>query len=122
MVETIATLAAANAEYAEAETALERIASSLIATTSAPSKQKGRGPNDKLAAAQVAAPDWWLAAIDMLLVHTRDGGAEAARHIKDQLGQKDTCALRSAAEPSHTYSTSNMTCCIHVSSFGVNVV
>ena len=118
MVEPTAELAAATAEYQEAESALERVASGAEAGTSAvpeagaaadaaerekaktgKRKRTGGAAADRLAAAGVAAQSWWLEAVDMLVVHLGDGGAAAARHIKAQLGDLDSCALTLHTRP-----------------------
>ncbi len=108
IVEPTAALAVAIAEYQEAEAALERVASGAEAGTSAAAAEDSRAGkskraggaaaaeaavDDKLAAAGLAAQSWWLEAVDMLVVHSGDGGAAAARHIKAQLGDLDSCAL-----------------------------
>ena len=116
MVEPTAALAAATAEYREAEEALERVASGAQAGTSSAAaedaavskpkakagKRKSGGDamaaaaetvDDRRAAAGLAAQSWWLEAVDMLVVHSADGGAAASRHIKAQLGDLDSCAL-----------------------------
>jgi len=132
IAEPTAALAAATAEYDEAESALERVASGAEASTSvasgaaadadAPKRAKPKAGKrkraggaaadkaeaaaDRLAAAGLAAQSWWLEAVDMLVVQSTNGGAAAARHIKAQLGDLDSCAfnspdilLRSATRP-----------------------
>ena len=57
--------------------------------------EKAEAAADRLAAAGLAAQSWWLEAVDMLVVQSSDGGAAAARHIKAQLGDLDSCASHS---------------------------
>ena len=57
--------------------------------------EKAQAAADRLDAAGLAAQSWWLEAVDMLVVQSTDGGAAAARHIKAQLGDLDSCAQNS---------------------------
>ena len=62
---------------------------------------EGTAVGDRLAAAGLAAQSWWLEAVDVLVVHSGDGGAAAAQHIKAQLGDLDSCASTSFAFIEH---------------------